>query len=102
MLLVVLVGGLIATQHPLGWTQKMIELSYVELASACQNARAASGLLNVSSVGDCESLCDQQAAAAPGTGEAPCLAVDSNSQACYLKSEWAPSQEQGAVCEALH
>ena len=75
-----------AEQHPLGWTDKKIELSYVELAHACQDAKAISGLLNVNSVVECETKCDVQAAAAPGTGEPACVGVDTNGAACYLKS----------------
>eukprot|EP01052_Picozoa_sp_SAG31_P058505 SAG31_NODE_17916_length_653_cov_1.397112_1_plen_171_part_10 len=44
------------------------------------------GLLQVTSVQACEARCDKQAAAAPGTGQVPCIAVDTDGHKCYLKS----------------
>ena len=65
---------------------KRVELSYDELTEPCKNAHAITGLLPVASVAECEQKCDAQAAAAPGTGEAACVAVDTDGAKCYLKS----------------
>ena len=60
---------------------------YEQLTKACGNALPIGGNHPVSSVGVCEGLCDAQAAAAPGTGEAACRGVDTDGKQCYLKSE---------------
>jgi hypothetical protein len=60
--------------------------SYVELSAPCKDARPVSGLLSVASVAACQAQCDKQAAAAPGTGQAPCVAVDTDGHKCYLKA----------------
>ena len=61
--------------------------TYSQLTAPCKNAVAISGNLPCTSVADCEAQCDAQAAAAPGTGATPCVAVDTNGKnACYMKS----------------
>lgn len=65
---------------------KFIETSYVELTQPCKNSNPITGKLSVSSVAECESKCDSQAAAAPGTGQPACIGVDTDGGACYLKS----------------
>lgn len=69
-------------------TDKDIELSYVQLKQPCQKAVAVSGNVGpVANVAACEAKCTAQAAAAPGTGEAACVAVDTDgSSNCYMKS----------------
>lgn len=57
-----------AQRHrPVQMCDKYVELGYNELSASCQNAVACSGLLNATSLADCEAKCDAQAAAAPGT-----------------------------------
>merc|ERR1712060_159910 len=51
--------------------------SYGTLTTTCQHAAAITGKLTVSSVQQCEALCDAQDG---------CIAVDSNGADCYLKS----------------
>ena len=74
---------------------------YEQLSSTCKNAKAVSGKLPVGSLAECEAKCDAQAAAAPGTGQASCIAVDTDGKAnCFLKSECggAPGHCEGSEC----
>eukprot|EP01047_Picozoa_sp_COSAG01_P066050 COSAG01_NODE_9043_length_2571_cov_4.074838_1_plen_449_part_00 len=61
---------------------------YDALSSTCLNAKPISGNVGpVPSAKECEAKCDAQAAAAPGTGQMPCVGVDTNGKTnCYLKS----------------
>lgn len=61
---------------------------YESLTAPCRHSTPVSGNVGpVESVAACEAKCDAQAAAAPGTGQKPCDAVDTNGAAdCYLKS----------------
>ena len=72
-----------------------------ELSTHCQNAKAISGQLSAKSVSDCEGKCDAQAAAAPGTGQAECIGVDTDGHSfCYLKSACGgkPGRCKGTGC----
>jgi len=75
--------------------------TYSQLTARCKNAVAISGNLPCKSVADCEAQCDAQAAAAPGTGKTPCVAVDTDGKtACYMKShcEGTPGACGGGQC----
>ena len=61
---------------------------YTPLTTSCKNAVAVSGKLPCTSVADCEAQCTAQAAAAPGTGQTPCVGVDTDGKSvCFLKSQ---------------
>ena len=64
-----------------------LESKYEQLNGPCQDPVAIGGKHLVSSVAECEHQCDQQAAAAPGTGQASCRGVDTDGKSCYLKSQ---------------
>eukprot|EP00927_Polykrikos_kofoidii_P021827 TRINITY_DN20557_c1_g3_i1.p1 TRINITY_DN20557_c1_g3~~TRINITY_DN20557_c1_g3_i1.p1 ORF type:complete len:504 (-),score=61.99 TRINITY_DN20557_c1_g3_i1:47-1558(-) len=70
--------------RPKGAVQAMLDVlagkpsrSYQQLTAACQNAKPLGGLHTVSSIEDCQTLCDVTE---------HCTAVDTNGQKCYLKS----------------
>merc|ERR1712070_273509 len=62
---------------------------YERLTATCQNAVAISGELAVSSVQECEALCDKQDG---------CVAVDTDGKSCYLKSHCEGSFDSASTC----
>ena len=72
---------------------------FIQLKQPCQKAVAVSGNVGpVANVAACEAKCTAQAAAAPGTGEAACVAVDTDgSSNCYMKSHCEGKCSTGAA-----